>query len=436
AASPPSPVATPEPEPEPKGAAIVDRKALGARLEERLEAVRDAPDHDRTGCMVFLEIDSAYAIRRQQGLPFLESLADALEPHIAAVMRADDGACHYGDAAWCALFDGLSIGELEGKAREILGAVGRETFEIKGTRTKISVSAGICPLSDEFETADALISTAERICTRDAEQKDARISVHRAPTRPAEGDLRGLGEAIMEALDSDGFQMVYQPIASLQGQEVDQYQCLLRLPRPGQEPVAPARVIAAAQELGMLDQIDRWVARKAIELIAEDAGRSRPLRLFVNQSGEAATGEDAADFIVETLNQHTVSGPSLILEFKLTELARSLKAVVELTRRLEANRVRFCLGHFDGSETAFRILEYFHAEFVKLRPEVAFRQLQDGQLSETVQRLHEHRSQVVVTGVEEAQLAVQLWSSGVDFIQGHFVQKPESDLTYHFAGAG
>ena len=107
-----------------------------------------------------------------------------------------------------------------------------------------------------------------------------------------------------------------------------------------------------------------------------------------------------------------------------------------MTRRLEARRVRFCLGHFDGSETAYRILEYFRAEFVKLRPEVAFRQLQEGRLEETVQRLHDQQAQVVVTGVEEAQLAVQLWSAGVDFIQGHFVQKPESDLSYHFAGAG
>ena len=45
---------------------------------------------------------------------------------------------------------------------------------------------------------------------------------------------------------------------------------------------------------------------------------------------------------------------------------------------------------------------------------------------------HERNLQVIAPRVEDARGAAALWSAGVDFIQGNFVQRAGRDLAYDF----
>ncbi len=429
-----------EPEPaddavvEPEVPGILEREALTQVLTATLEE-RSLEEEPSSAGLLYVETDRIYALRKQYGLPVLADLGREIEPRLLEAFRPPATIGRYGDAAWCVLWPGADLDILEQGAQRLVAKIAGTSVSLKGEETRITVSVGACALGEEHEDAAGLVAAAERLCNRDADETYGRVGVQRKLSAGVEESLRDIGEAIMKALDENGFQLVYQPIVSLQGQEVDQYQCLLRLPREDDEPLAPASVLSAAEELGMVEQIDRWVLGQALDILADSKPRERPLQLFVNQSGAAANDPDLAGWLVDNMERRGVSGGALTLEFKLQELARSLKPVISLTQQLGKRRIRFCLGQFDGSETGFRILEHYRAAFVKIRPEVALRQLQSGQLKDTVRRLHDGGAEVIVPGVEEAQLAVKLWSAGVEYIQGHLVQRPESELSYNFAAS-
>ena len=57
------------------------------------------------------------------------------------------------------------------------------------------------------------------------------------------------------------------------------------------------------------------------------------------------------------------------------------------------------------------------------------------ELRQTIATARERGVRVVASRVEDAQCAAMLWSTGVDFIQGNFVQAATQELDFDFAAA-
>ena len=93
------------------------------------------------------------------------------------------------------------------------------------------------------------------------------------------------------------------------------------------------------------------------------------------------------------------------------------------------------LAAFDGSSTAFQLLDHLHVDFVKLSHNWSSDEPQTNHgrdLSSLVSSLHNAGKKVIVPAIEDARSAARLWTSGSDFIQGNFVQKPDQELHFDF----
>ena len=411
---------------------LVDRAVLLDRINHALADLER--EEDKPGGVIYFEVDRPFELRRELGLSGFESLTAQLAPLVTDSLREEDTAARYGDNAYCLLVPARSRSALERRARATVDRVAEHAFELEGRTGRLTISAGICPLDPSITDAAIVIGNAEHVCNLDTTEP-SRITIHQLVSTDEHQDVRETGELITEALDENRFEMVYQPIASLQGEDVEHYQCLLRLPRRGMPPMSPPQVLEAAEQLGMIGLIDRWVLRNSIAVLAASHGREKSLRLFVNQSAEATRDEDLPEWLGKAMEEQRVAGTALILEFKLPEIVRSLKPMVRLVDELSMRRIRFCLGGFDGSDTAFQVLSHVAAEFVKLAPPFVHEHLASKQLSDVIARLHQANARVIVPAVEEAESAIQLWSAGVDYIQGNFIQQPAPDLSYHFANA-
>jgi EAL domain-containing protein (putative c-di-GMP-specific phosphodiesterase class I) len=56
-------------------------------------------------------------------------------------------------------------------------------------------------------------------------------------------------------------------------------------------------------------------------------------------------------------------------------------------------------------------------------------------LQQLVSFAHERKVRTIAPLVENAQTAAALWSAGVDFIQGDFVQEASADLDFDFSAS-
>jgi len=73
---------------------------------------------------------------------------------------------------------------------------------------------------------------------------------------------------IRDAIDENRLVLFAQPIIDLHGHEVVAHELLLRMVHNNGTIIAPGRFLPAAEQFGLIENIDRWVLTQAIKLAA------------------------------------------------------------------------------------------------------------------------------------------------------------------------
>ena len=124
---------------------------------------------------------------------------------------------------------------------------------------------------------------------------------------------------ITQALADDRFELLAQPIEPLHGDGPTQYELLLRMRDAHGDLIPPGTFLYIAERLGLIQEIDRWVVARAIEMLAEQRADGRDLRFEVNLSGHTIGDPELLELIERRLHETGVPPDRLI--FEITETA-------------------------------------------------------------------------------------------------------------------
>jgi len=411
------------------------RAYLFDRVNDAIGASSD--EHSHVGGVLFLEIDGAAELRNRYGLAALEHLlttagrvlADAVgEQHLAALLS---------DNAFVVLASELDDDALDVLARRLRDRLMHHPFEVDGKPMRWTASAGICPLRFGFDDASALLNTAERTC-REARSSDLGVKRYE-PSKPAElNPEASLARQLREAISSDGFGLIYQPIAAMQGGEEAQYQTLLRMRDASGRLLPASEVLPLAERAGLMIDIDRWVLTRAMHVLSQQRDIGRSVRLFIPQAMTTFTSKEQVQFINAELAAHELFGSALVLEVGLAEALLNPPALRSFANAMGDNGVQLCLGQYEHTADASRILEEIPLGFIKLAPKYVAADVPQAlrdELRALSDRAHRFGIQVIGHRVENAQTAANLWLSGIDFIQGNLVQGADGELNFDFNSA-
>ena len=83
-------------------------------------------------------------------------------------------------------------------------------------------------------------------------------------------------------------------------------------------------------------------------------------------------------------------------------------------------------------KTSVKILEKLPVSIIKLAPKAAT-DLRTKKLKVLAHQLHAFNCQVIAPGIENPQTIGDVWNSGIDFIQGNFIQSPQETLDFDFS---
>lgn len=410
-----APTATPEPRP---ASGTVDQ----ARLLERLSGLLAMDDAGtRNGGLLFFGIDTSPAQERI-GWSRLDRALDGLGRQIAESAGAGALLTRCGDRGYAVLIrdrDAPTLASWAAAQRaRILDALEEPTFRL---------TIGLCPFSVGIGDAAAMLDAAERAA---AEAGLAGVSIVHgaAPVDPA------LGARIRAALEAGGFDLVFQPIVSLHGEEQAQFQVLLRLAGEDGRLHTAAEIIPAAEREGLMSQVDQCVLARCLAIAADRYRLEQPLRLFVSQSAASTRDPAHLDWLQSRLAHGEHPGDWLSIDLRLADLDADGDAAQRFVAGARALGVLVTISGCDNLAAANRIVAGPPADFVKLGPGPAGGRTdaQWAELKDTVALIHEHGGRVIAPRIEDARGAAALWSAGVDYIQGNFVQQATGDLGYDF----
>jgi PAS domain S-box-containing protein len=227
---------------------------------------------------------------------------------------------------------------------------------------------------------------------------------------------------VYDALAEDRFVLYAQPIVDVATGETVQHELLLRMIGEDGEVVMPGSFLPAAEEHGVITDVDRWVMRQAVALAAR--GHAVELNLSALSVADPALVDDFAREL-----RRAGADPSLIvIELTETALLRDEHAALTFIERARALGCKLALDDFGTGYGGFSYLKRLPFDSLKIDREFV-RDLVDNaasrQVVEAVLGLARGFGQgTVAEGVEDEETLAVLREMGVDRAQGYLLARP------------
>lgn len=406
-------------------------------MEQLESAVGKALDGDGSG-LLYLQLDNLDAIRQTLGIGAVDSLVADTGTLIRQQIGQDGTAARFSDETFTVLLPSQSVHEAIALAEALLRDVEEHVTDVGGRTVTTTCSIGVAIVGENAGSAQSAVNDAARACEQARVEGGNRVHLY-SPQSDVDGadgsDWRARIEA---ALDADEFFLIYQPIASLQGDARERYEVRLRMKGDDGSVIMPADFIPQAEQLGLMPAVDRWVLRAAVKALLEECGRGRDTLLFVKLSGPTLMDTSFIDFVAEQLQACKIDGERLILQLNEPVAVTQLNQAKQLYRGLKELRVGLCLDHFGSGLNPFQLVKHLPADYLKIDGTLTRNVTSSEENQQTVRQIidnaHAIQKRVIAGYLEDAASLAMLWQLKTDFVQGNFLAMPEPAMNYDFSG--
>jgi diguanylate cyclase (GGDEF)-like protein/PAS domain S-box-containing protein len=318
----------------------------------------------------------------------------------------------------------------ESLAQSILTNLGG-TYDLDGYEVVASASVGIAIAESKIDPDQFLRNADMALYRAKSEGRgtwrwfEASMEARAQARRTLELDLR-------HALETEAFELHYQPLFNLKTRSIVTCEALIRWSHPARGMIPPSQFIPVAEEMGLIIEIGKQVLNKAcLECLTWPGATS----VAVNLSPMQFSRSNVPALVRDVLAATNLSPSRLEIEITESTLLQDTIKTRNDLRQLEHLGVKISLDDFG---TAYSSLSYLHSfPFHKVKIDQSFlRGLVDDERRVTLlsgmtrlsARLGLH---VVVEGVEtEEQLELLASDDSIDEVQGYLLCRPmpASDL--------
>ncbi len=239
-----------------------------------------------------------------------------------------------------------------------------------------------------------------------------------------EADLR-------RAVEQQQFFLVYQPIIDLERGSVAAVEALIRWRHPGRGVVSPVEFVPAAEQIGLIVPIGRWVLQEACRQASEwhaTGGLLRAPRMSVNISARQLHESMLVETVSAALRASGLAPGDLTLEITESVLIDGADASVAVLSELKALGITLAVDDFGTGFSSLSYLKRFPAEVLKIDKSFVDDVATDpaaAALTEGIIRLAiALELDVVAEGIEHPEQAQRLTSMGCRYGQGYWFGRP------------
>ena len=401
---------------------FLHRRELMEALHARLAA--SSPGGMR--CLALVKLDGFAAVERDVGATASEGVLMALAALLKETLYPNEIVGRFAGVRFLALLERGNENDIQAWGKQLLARVQKHVMRVGDKTVAMTCTVGLSVVPPNAPKLDAIVTDAIEACAKGAKQggnqvlASGRADVENRVQSYDQVWVRHIKAALME----NRFRLAQQPVASLQGDDPQMWDVLVRMVDPQGKEVLPAEFMAAAERNDLLKNIDRWVVGASLSFAAQ----RRPQCLFVRLSKD--TARDAT--FMEWLDGHirsTRAEPQRVCFQVTEEVAASFPQVRALADGLRQRGFRFALESFGSGRDPQGLLASVPLDFVKIDGALVQGLARDSQLQQRVRALVESATQrgvqTIAERVEDANTMAVLWQLGVPYIQGYFVNAPE-----------
>jgi len=233
---------------------------------------------------------------------------------------------------------------------------------------------------------------------------------------------------IREALTRDRLSLHTQPIRSLASGGIERYELLLRMTGDNGELLPAGSFIEAAERAGLVQELDRWVVARALELLATREREGRPVSLHVNLSGASLADISVLEFIERRLDEGSADPSRFTFEITETATVRDFDAIGGFADRLTEFGCQVAIDDYGAGFGPFHYLKQIPFDLIKIDGSFV-RDMPNSDADQlTVQAIVQVArglgKTTIAEFVQDDVTAEMLREYGVDMAQGYHLGRP------------
>jgi PAS domain S-box-containing protein len=401
-----------------------------------------AADGARVGAILIVEIDDFDDLQIELGL----QRADQLVAQLAESLTAELGGARLAAIANHRFAIAASGSEAGGDvlAERLRESIEAALFEVDGKTVRRTITIGAAAVPEGGDVFEAMNLAFRTLVGARAANKTNCIQWPNVAALEAEGDANGLSveqkrilALVNDAIDKQTFVLLFQPIISLRGDSDEHYEVFLRLVDEKGRRIPPDQFLDLAIENGVAGKIDRWVILQSIKVLSVHRSKGHNTRLTINLTRNSLIDDEFIQWLAVAIKAARLPSDAVIFQIAEPDAANYVRQAREFVQGLKAMHCRASLRHFGVTENPFETLKHVPVDFVKLDGghvrELDGNPLKKDELTNMIRELQQHGKLTVIPMVESATVLSALWQAGANYIQGHYLQEPSTEMNYDFA---
>lgn len=304
-------------------------------------------------------------------------------------------------------------------------------FDWEGLPHRVSCSIGI-NLLEKGQTRADFLARADTACYLAKEKGRNRWHVFESAGDSESAALQlemGWVARIRSAIEEDRLSLYYQDLVSLNNASPSgaHFELLVRM-HDENGIVAASEFIPAAERYGLMDQVDRWVLKKALTNFDQLHPSGSIDTCAINLSAQTISDPNFEEFLVQIIESSQVLPHKLCLEITETSAIRNMDILASFLPGLRARGCRIALDDFGAGMSSFGYLKNLHADIVKIDGsfirDVDHDAKSQAIVNAVVSIAHEMGMQVVAEWITSQEVLDYVSQMGVDYGQGYFLGPP------------
>jgi len=408
---------------------LPNRLLFNDRLEQAIPRAR------RSGhilAVLLIDMDRFKNINETLGFDCGDHMLQAVGERLLTSTRDGDTVARLGDDEFAVILEDVKLQEDVSKIVEKILHSLSKAYYIDDHELFITTSIGVSLYPNDADHPQLLVQNADVAIHHAKESGSNKYRYYEAKMNEQSLYRLNLESSLRKALEREEFFLLYQPQIDLVTKEITGFEALLRWNHPELGTVSPIEFIPLLEETGMIQEVGRWILRKACHACKSwQDNNLGEISIAVNLSPVQFEGSKIATVVKNILNETELSANYLELELTEGTIMRNAEQAAITLTKLNKMGVAIAIDDFGTGYSSLSYLQKFPLNTLKIdRSFVNDIEADNGDasiVSAIISMAHSLGLTVVAEGVETIEQLELLRERDCEYVQGFLFSKPIPD---------
>ncbi len=418
---------------------LYNRKHFLDKLEA---AIQQAIKGQRDSALLHIEVYNMQDAKKIMGLAASDNVLAEIGKLLQKHCDKTDIIGRFSEQTITIISHNAELGQLKEHGKTLSKLIEDHVCSATGKTFKAKACLGAVLIDKDTPTSEELLERARKASQDCLDSKAKEISIYTPDEdEMSQRQIDALWNGrIREALKDNRFDLLFQPIVSLQGDPSERYDLFMEMLDENGKRVPTGEFMGSAERTGFTKALDRWVIMNGLNRLSELHHSGRETTFFFRLSAASVNDQALLQWVSDQLMKTKVSPAHVIFTIKENVIVNHLNHAKYLSDGLKKINCRIALDDFGAGSEPFQLLKTVDADCLKIDHGLMKDITENTEHQQTLRMISETAKEMgkltIAQHVEDANALSVLWGMSVNYIQGNFLQEPSKNLNYDFSAMG